>query len=332
VRRGSQIEKPIFIIGMGRSGTTLLYNAVASHRDLGWVSKQVEKTGMPAFACLSRLGELHPAARRGGNRSDDLPGWVEELRVGPVEAWRTWERCCGEKFLYDYLLDVEASESERACVQKMVSRVLRYQGKRRFVAKPTGPARIYYLSSIFPDAKFIHAVRDGRATVSSLVRFAAWRDSPRMHAPAWQNPPQGFGPQTPTHYPDDDPIGLAAIQWQEVVLSTRAEAEQHAPDRYTEVPYERFVADPHTVLDELIQFAELPPSPHAHAFIDRRMQVRDLSDRWRERLGEAEIERLTALMQRGLEAYGYPLDSTENERKLQASGSLVRAQELGERG
>ena len=307
--RGREIEKPIFVIGMARSGTTLVYNAVASHGDLGWISKQVELTGLPVMAVFSRLAALTPALRRGGNRSDDLPGWVEELRVGPVEAWGMWKRCCGEKFAYDYLLGAEASDRERAAVQAMVRRVLRYHGKKRFIAKPTGPARIGYLSSIFPDAKFIHAVRDGRATVSSLIRFPAWRDSPRMHQPAWRNPPTGLGPTIPTHYPTDDPLALAAIQWQEVVLSTRAEAEQHAPGRYMEVPYERFVADPHDTLDEMIQFAELPPSSEAHAFVDQRMKVRNLSERWRDRMGAAEVERITRLIERGLEAYGYPLDS-----------------------
>jgi hypothetical protein len=222
-----------------------------------------------------------------------------------------WKRCCGEKFAYDYLLGVEATDSERACVRTMVNRVLRFQGKRRFIAKPTGPARIGYLSSIFPDAKFIHAVRDGRATVTSLVRLPAWRDSPRMHQPAWNNPPTGFGPQTPTHYPDDDPLALAAVQWQEVVLSARAEAEQLAPGRYTEVPYERFVADPHSVLDELLEFAELPASPQAHGFIDRRMQVRDLSERWRERITDAQAEEITSLMERGLTEYGYRVERAD---------------------
>jgi hypothetical protein len=307
--RPRTIEKPIFVIGMARSGTTLVYNAIGAHHDVGWVSKQVELTGITALALFSRLADLTPALRRSGNRSDALPGWVEELRVGPVEAWRTWERCCGEKFLYDYLLGVEATEDERARVRRLVTRILRYQGKRRFAAKPTGPARIGYLSSIFPDARFIHAVRDGRAAVSSLVRLPAWRDSPRMHTPAWRNPPVGLGPETPTHYPDNDPLALAAVQWQEAVLSARREAQALAPERYTEVAYERFVAEPHTVIDELFEFVELPPSPQAHEFLDRRVKVANRSESWRERLSASDVERITPLLAKGLEAYGYRIQA-----------------------
>ena len=33
------IEKPIFIVGVPRSGTTLLYTLLAQHKDLGWFSR-----------------------------------------------------------------------------------------------------------------------------------------------------------------------------------------------------------------------------------------------------------------------------------------------------
>jgi len=30
--------KPIFLVGLGRSGTTVLYNLIANHQELCWIS------------------------------------------------------------------------------------------------------------------------------------------------------------------------------------------------------------------------------------------------------------------------------------------------------
>ena len=68
-----------------------------------------------------------------------------------------------------------------------VAGVLRYHGKARFAAKLTGPARISYVSSIFPEARFVHVVRDGRAVVQSLMKVEFWGARDRMTRPAWEN-------------------------------------------------------------------------------------------------------------------------------------------------
>ena len=32
------LERPVFMVGMPRSGTTIIYEALALHEDLGWFS------------------------------------------------------------------------------------------------------------------------------------------------------------------------------------------------------------------------------------------------------------------------------------------------------
>ena len=36
------MKEPIILIGMGRSGTTVLAEAISIHKDLGWISKYLE--------------------------------------------------------------------------------------------------------------------------------------------------------------------------------------------------------------------------------------------------------------------------------------------------
>ena len=41
-----QVVKPIFIMGAPRSGTTLLYNILSTHRDLSYITLNVFRAGI----------------------------------------------------------------------------------------------------------------------------------------------------------------------------------------------------------------------------------------------------------------------------------------------
>src|SRR5581483_6079571 len=284
------------------------FEAFAARRDIAWLSQHLERMpSLPALAALSRLADVTPAMRRSIHRSDQRRPWVERLRVGPVEAYSFWERCCGERFRYDYLLGAEATPRERDCLTSKLTKVVRYQGKPRFAAKITGPGRIAYLSSIFPDARFINVIRDGRAVVQSLMRVPFWQRRDRMHTPAWRN---GL---TSEDYEDwrekgGSPVALAAVQWRRVTQSTRDEGARHAPDRYAEVHYERFVEDPAAVLDAIAGFCGLPPDPEAEGFLITRFQLQDMNFQWRDRLSATDVAALHAILGDHLESFGYEVD------------------------
>jgi hypothetical protein len=299
-----EIRQPIFFVGMGRSGTTMMFSAFAAHPDLAWFSQYLERLPrFPIAAALSRAADWSPSMREATSRSDQHQRWLERVRVGPAEANTVWQRSCGRKFVYGYLLGVEATADERDRLRRMVSRVLRYQGKPRFAAKITGPARLQYLMSIFPDARFIQVIRDGRAVVRSLMEVPFWRDTWRMNSPAWRG---GLGDRELAQWQgrDHSPLALAAIQWRAVVRSARQEAARFAPERYAEVRYEDFVADPHRVLDELTTFCDLPPSPAPHEYLDRRIELRDMNVQ-NGAFSEGEIQMLNDVMADTLEELGY---------------------------
>ena len=305
---GHALDTPVFLVGMPRSGTTVLFEVLAAREDLAWFSGHLQRSpDRPALAALSRLADLSPRMRRSVSRSDQVRPLIERLRVGPVEAYPLWERCCGQRFRYDYLLGARATAAERECMRATVAGVLRYHGKARFAAKLTGPARISYVSSIFPEARFVHVVRDGRAVVQSLMKVEFWGARDRMTRPAWEN---GLTEADIADWERNDraPLALAAVQWRRVLETAREEGERVAPERYAEVHYERFVADPNAVLDGIAAFCELSPSPRAGQFLDSRFDLRDMNYQWQSQFDAGQIAMLNELMGETLTAFDYSVE------------------------
>lgn len=294
---------------MPRSGTTLMFATFATHPDLGWFSQYHERfPSTPGIAGLARAADLLPGARKGVRRHTDSRSLVQRLQIAPIEAWAIWERCCGEKFRFEYLEGVEATPEEQRCARRMVKRTLLLQGKRRFATKITGPARIGYLSSIFPDALFVHVIRDGRGAAESIMRYPSWNTTFRMQFPAWRG---GLAESDLAAWRErgSSPLELATLQWRAVVEGARREAAELAPGRYYEIRFEDFIEHPHEKIEDLYAHAGLASAERPHDYIDERLQIRDLSESWRPRMAESEVKALERLCGDLLQELGYPTET-----------------------
>jgi hypothetical protein len=302
-----EIYKPIIFVGFGRSGTTILFNTFAARPDIAWFSQYLNRLPrLPSLSVLSRLADVSPVFRRptGYRRSDRAAALLDNLRVGPSEANLLWRDLCGQRFLEDFLLGETATREQRQRVRSTVIKVMRYHGKPRFATKLTGPARIEFLTSIFDDALFVHVVRDGRAVVSSLMNVDFWRDTWRFREPAWAN---GLTDADLRRWDEHgrSPLALAALEWCAVVRRAREEAELLTPERYTEVRYEDFLADPHGVLDRIADFCQLHRSPAGHEFLERHVRLHDVHNAWREGFSSGELKMLGELMDESLADFDY---------------------------
>ena len=200
-------------------------------------------------------------------------------------------------------------------MRELVGKLLRYQRKARFATKITGPARIAYLSSIFPDARLVHVVRDGRAVVRSLLDVHFWGGTWREREVAWSG---GLTEEDLGRWRalDQAPLALAALQWRAIIRNARDEARRLAGGRYAELRYEDFVAGPEAALDEMAEFCELPASAEAHEFLAERVDLRDMNFRWREAFEPAEVEMLDDLIGDELEQLGYGGETVAGEPRL----------------
>lgn len=221
-----------------------------------------------------------------------------------VEAYPVWQLHCGEKIKSDFLIEQVATSDERIGITRAIRQVMILQGKSRFFAKFTGPPRIRYLNSIFPDAFFIHVLRDPRAVVRSLLNVSFWKEKGGLQELWWKNGPD-IGEKELDGSEDLLPIKLAALQWKTVLDVTWQERKLIEKQRFIEIRYEDFVRDPHGILSELVIKLELPQSNNVHRFLDSIGRASDMNFKYKEYCKPSEIDTIESITASTAQKAGY---------------------------
>ncbi|MFK5951076.1 MAG: sulfotransferase [Methylococcales bacterium] len=296
---------PVFFIGMPRSGTTIVFEKFVESLGFGWLSNYSEM--YPSFPFINLLCPLLK------NRLIDLSGHKKQygkVRFGnrympqAVEAYAFWDRYARHDFSSDFLLEDIATPEEQVRVCKAINKTLMFQGKNRFATKLTGPGRIIYIKSIFPDARFIHVVRDGRAVVGSLMKVDFWKDKGGFERPFWEN---GLSEDDlSAWYETQHPAVLTAIEWVKVVNGIRNDSINLAEDQYTEIRYEDFVQLPEDHIEKLYDFVG-----HREVITQTAATDSNMIDRNRTNLTDIDSHVITIIemiMKDALMDYGYAIE------------------------
>lgn len=198
IHRHSLKTPPVFLIGHWRSGTTHLHNLMCRDPQFGYMN--FVETAMP-------LDMLGPIARLGKRRIDralpDDRGFdkvrltlqepqEEEMGLGnlnPVGFYNTYyfpqeiERHRDESLFFEGLTDKEIA-TFRECYEFIVKKVSYVKnGKRLLFKNPPSTCRVSMILDLFPNAKFVHIVRNPWEVYSSTCSHF-----PRVfNAFAWQS-------------------------------------------------------------------------------------------------------------------------------------------------
>jgi hypothetical protein len=196
---------PIFVFGMARSGTTWVYDLLTGHPEVGGVLESWMLSDHAGLAVLFQ--RLHwPEGRRSGlgriMTREELVADVRSLAGG----WLTRNLEPGQRFV----------------VEKSPPHVL----------------TLGVIAEVFPEARFVHVLRDGRDVAVSV------NAATRSWAPQWK---QSFG----------NSVAQIARTWRKAVL-TAAQAARSLGDRYLEVRYEQLRREPVAGARELYGFCGIP--------------------------------------------------------------------------
>lgn len=286
------VDRPIFVVGSGRSGSSFLADVVARHPDV---------------AFLTGLSERHPrrpAYNRAAMRGLDVPGLgrLVRRRYGIEEAYAFWEaHAPGFSEPTRDLRADDVTERARSSVRRAVAANL-VPGRPRFLAKVTGWSRMGYLDEVFPDAEFVHLVRDGRDVANSLLKVDFWQ--------GWRGPQNWrFGELPPDlrelwEAHDRSFVALAGLCWRLLVDSVQTARKEIDPGRFLEVRYEDLVERPRRELEVILEAVGLEPSSRFFGRFDPA-EVRDASGKHRRDLTPAQQEILDDVTREPRERYGY---------------------------
>lgn len=266
--RGVQIKAPIFILGTPRCGSTMLQELMSCHDRIAFFTHSMDAFPDPelfrAVDWTRRRFGLDVRGERylkdsiivdGGSPSEAMRFWAECLTLDPFTL--QWpERRIGDLSkeqvdrVYHTLKHVIASFAER--------------GSDRFLNKsPALLTEALLLQDLFPDAKFVHLIRDGRMVANSLIKlYRLQREQDiKVNHPMFKDHP--FVP-----YPRVPGLPEAAAQWGLEDIRTTATVWDSAikfvsriqPElrNFHEVRYEDILAAPRLEMQRIFDFCELP--------------------------------------------------------------------------
>lgn len=227
------------------------------------------------------------------------------------------------------------TERKRRFIREQVQRLAKVApGSDTIVFEKTvgSTLRVPFVAAVFPEAKFVHLVRDGRAVTESSMRqwrepldfrrlFEKLRDLPLRNAgyPVWfagnllkglavgRGGGKVWGPRYPGIAADlESGLGLVELcvrQWQASVEMALEGLGAIAPERQIELRYEQLVSGTRA-LHEVAEFCGLQDIRsviEAH----ERLVERRADRKWEHALSEGEKQKMMIIAMPTLERLGY---------------------------
>jgi hypothetical protein len=270
--------RPVFIGGCGRSGTTLLGAMLGSH-------PQYLTTPEAKFNTVAYMKCLQD------RETVDLPSAIK--RIQAHWSFRVFSVALDADEFIRLVPDASYSDLVRWIVEQYGQSVGKIQPTVWIDHTPDNILHARHLFDLYPDAKMIHLVRDGRAVAASVIKL-------------------DWGPNT---------VDAAANWWIHKVAHGFAVEALYGADRVMRVRYEDLVTDPATILETICNFLELeyvgemqlgsgyripPYASQGHELVGSRLDKSRIGG-WRSQLTPRQIEIIEYIADNVLHTLGYEL-------------------------
>ncbi len=269
-------HRQLFVVGFPRSGTT-------------WISQLVSQ--LPRTVVLEKSGLFHAL--------QDLEQW-----------WRTEHQLttlAGKDHAGNFLAEQDLCELLRPVCSHAMGRLATALPETELVVEPT-PENLEFeqlIRGVFPDAYFLHVIRDPRDALCSMRRAAN----------AWEN---GF-PGRPIHI---------ANRWREYMRC--ADRLERGTERYLETRYEDMLAAGPEELYRIVRWLGLSATTddckaaHEQCTLERMKKESGYpqgffgsgrAGGWRDELGRGEVRLVEYLLGEEMERRGYPREHPRSRDK-----------------
>jgi hypothetical protein len=306
----------VFIVGAARSGTTLLMRLLDAH---------------PGLAVINQTRWVADWYER-------RTGLTPDGNVTPELLERLYENRHFTKLQIDRRLLEErlGLPSAQVHYSRFVRGVFDLYGEARGIRRvgekaPRYVSKLAVLDRLFPAARFVHIIRDGRDVALSV---ANWKKGAAVA--------RGMATYA------DQPIATIALWWDWLVRLGREAGIPLGPERYCELRYESLIEHPAEESARLCRFLDLPYDEAMLRFHEGRTKddpgldakkawrpvTSGLRD-WRTQMPSDELERFEAAAAGLLDALGYARSASGPGEAASRVASRVResfVRELGAGG
>ncbi len=289
----------VFVVGSGRCGSTVLRAMFDSHTQFCMPSET---------HFFSLLEEAHRQRFEDGATKDAaIRAVLQEERIAALRL--------DEDRVRELFGDTDGSW-ESFFVAAMTAYREGRERPRVGDKTPRHILRLDHLYKAFPDAKFIHVVRDPRAVVASSVKTSMYLRS------------EGSNPYR------------AIERWQDAIHRHRRALGYSTPERYTTVRYEDLVTEPEAQMRRMTDFVGLEFEPtmldyksRAHVGYVRDDTNRDgirsdlhttSVDKWRKQLSPELIQIVEHLCKSEMEEFEYVPEATAKDASLERRVLMMR--------
>jgi hypothetical protein len=287
-----KINKPIIIIGTGRSGSTIFHNVFSHFDKLAWISSLANKT--------PNNFKKHQLLMKGLDVPIIENILTKKFLVG--EGYNFWDFYAnGFSTPFRDLTEDDLSIRFKNNLNTGMSKLLT-KSRNRLLLKITGWPRITFLKSVFPDAKFIHIIRDGRAVANSLINVDFWW--------GWRGPNNWrWGELSKDYYEewlkyDKSFIALAAIEWKIIMDALEIGKKALNKNNFLEIKYKDLCENPINEFEKVFEFSELEMTKKFKRFINDT-SFRNTNSKWQKELNEKQKTILNDVLYDYLVKYGY---------------------------
>lgn len=292
---------PVFIIGAGRSGTTLLYKMLCLHSDIAWISNYCNRFPNCLFLTFfNRISHLFKSKCRtiwfseNSNANFRHRNYLKRLFPMPVEGEIIYTHSGIPVFPNNRWL---INKKQKKRIISSFEKIRCYQRANVLITKRTANnRRIAQLIKVFPDAKFIHIIRDGRAVAFSLLNVDWWND----HKVWW------WGLKTPRQWKAEgnNPLEMAARNWVEEIDVIQNGLKYVSVEQIYEVRYEQLHFDYLNVLIKINDFIGLNQDCIWIKAL-KSLSVKNKNKMWQEKISKDGQEIITKIQHDTLRSLGY---------------------------
>jgi Sulfotransferase family len=298
-----------FVVGTGRCGSTLVTEILARHPDVGFISNLDDKlsrldlSGRWNNALFRRAAPRDPYLLPFRNRRRLLE--PSRLRIAPSEGWEVLERQVSP-IISNTFRDLEADDLTpwlATRLRQFFDRRMAAQHRSWFLHHFTGWPRTGLLQAAFPDARFVHVVRDGRAVANSWLQMPWWS--------GYSGPSNWYlGPLPQPYGREFEDAGgsyvlLAGLAWK-LLMDAFERARAAIPsEQWLDVRVEDVSADPRGQFAAILKFLELEWTSGFEAGFARHHFDSDRREAFRRDLDPRDLAMLEGSLRDHLETLGY---------------------------